>query len=251
MFRTVLLFLSIAACCAAPGDSGEPMPSRRYNPVVLVVLKNVGASAELPSSIDDNKDDVSVAVLLDTPADGTVVSLMKDAMDAGRLVAYMGTGAPPVEPGNDDLTLWKDSLEGLHASPAEMASAFPVDFSFRNVSTQNIVMDICDLYKPDLVFIVLEGCDSTAAREIAAFWTGPDVLSTYDVIICTTSVPPTRGWCVIAGRNINGTTPQGVTSENLMSTARVFLGLDWTDGLPENIPVLSVLEDPDVIWSRK
>jgi hypothetical protein len=248
---TALLFLLIFAGCRNENGS-QITENSDYSPVIVINFMHTGVSPGLPWDISPDQENLSASMLLES-IDGILLefsSLVRDAIDSGLLVAVVSDSLISYDLGSDHMQVWVDSSGNVRALPEELLEEIPASEWMDKISRQDILLQLFDRFKPDLVVMNFRDNDVNSVLQISEFWTSPDILTRYSVVIF--SFPDDhhyRGWCVLAGDMINGTTPFGLTGYGLISTVRLIAGLDWIDDLPQRIPAISILTEPGDIWS--
>ncbi len=252
MTRAALLCISLIAGCGSSIGPRNPS-SFEYSPFIIIAFRGMETTAEIPWDIAGGRGRISAAALIRGEVEpGGYEPLLEEAMDRGMLVALVSDTIPGLSLGGDDMRIWTDSSGGLHSSPEELLSQTPESMVLDSVKYHQLLLNLWDVYKPDLVMMDMGTHYPSEVMELAGFWTSPDVLSRYRVAVYSLSdEPPGRGWCILAGSGINGTTPYGVTESGFFTTVRLLIGLDWQSDLPRSVPVLSILEDPGEIWTDR
>ncbi len=248
MSRYLSLLLSaffIVGC-----KDGEPLVDMtselEYSPIVILNFRDLAPSPDLPWIITERGEHVSGAILMPEESETmrfTEQELIQEAVENDMLLAVISDRYFHYDLNQDHIQIWTDKTGNTVSLPSGLIEEFEDSLWKNPLEQQKILFRLFDLYKPDFIFIDLGYSKVTAVLQIANYWTDPEILSQYTVIMY--SLPATteyRGWAVFAGEQINGTTPFGLTAGGVFSTIRLFAGLQWENRIPENIPALSILE---------
>lgn len=240
--------LIVLGCGSDPAVTGRQ--GSDYRPVVIMSFRESGISPEIPWDISSGRNDVSSAALISTGAEGPDRwQILDESLERGLLVALVSDTVPASDLGPDNMMIWTSEGDSVITSPSELMLELPARMDLDSVKNHGLILQLCDTYKPDIVMMDLAARNPGNLMRLAEFWTSPRVLSRYLLVMYSLSVEADeRGWCVIAGSGINGSTPYGLTESGLFSTVKLLCGLDWTGDLPASVPAISVLEDPDGIW---
>jgi len=228
---TALLFLLILSGCGDENGSSDAVSSE-YSPLIVINFLHTGVSPRLPWNISPDRDKLSACMLYDG-LDGILLEcnrLVRDAIDSGLLVAVISDSLTGYEISRDHMQIWVDSSGCVRALPEELLEEIPDSEWMDKISRHDILLQLFDTFKPDFIMMNFRDADVTSVLQISDFWTSQDVLTRYSVVIF--SFPEDRrfrGWCVLGGDMINGTTPFGLTGYGLLSTVRLLAGLDWID----------------------
>ncbi|OPL18989.1 MAG: hypothetical protein AVO35_03420 [Candidatus Aegiribacteria sp. MLS_C] len=253
-FRSVAVSMLLLSGCGGGGNGmqGERSPQARM-PLVAVSFREMPSSADVPWALRRGRGDLSAAVLVNGEQDpGGWMDILMEARSSGLLVALFSDRVPGMVMGPDDILIWTDSMDRVHAEPPELASQLPSTMALDSAKYHGLVLELCEMYKPDIVVIDIAPGNEGLLLSIAARWTSPEVLSSYRVVLFSAAGGSgRRGWCAMAGSGINGNVPPGVTVSGLFSTVRILAGMDWVSRLPGSVPALAVLEDPSAIWDSR
>lgn len=249
MSRTIVVCIALVAGCGG-GGGPEGGPETSGNPLLMFSLRDMETTAEIPWEIAQGHGRISMASMLREGEETEgYPRILREAMDNGMLIALVSDTVPRQTLGGDDMVIWTDQAGRVRTVPEELLGQLPDTVVLDSVKNHQLILDLLNVYKPDLVMIDMGVRNTSLAIELARFWISPDVLARYRVVIYSlSSGPGVRGWCLFAGDNISGVTPYGVTEANLFTTLRLMAGLDWQADLPGSVPVISVLEDPSDIW---
>ncbi|MBN2586356.1 MAG: hypothetical protein JXR55_03605, partial [Candidatus Fermentibacteraceae bacterium] len=226
MTRTALLCMALISGCGS-GNGPGTASSLEYSPIIIIAFRGMEATAGIPWDIAAGRGRISAAALIHGDVEpGGYAPLLEEAVERGMLVALVSDTIPDLSLGDDDMRIWSDSSGGLHTSPEELLSQLPGSMALDSVKYHQLLLDLWDVYKPDLVMMDMCTQDPSDVMELAGFWTSPEVLSKYRVVIYSLSDdPPRRGWFILAGSGINGATPYGVTESGFFTTVRLLMGL--------------------------
>ena len=178
--------------------------------------------------------------------------LIQEAIEYDMLVALISDSCLNFQISGDHIQIWLDSSGTIRSQPGNLLDENFGSAWLDNTSRQDILLGLFDMYKPDLILMDYRIPDPFSVLQIAEYWTAPDVLSRYMVVMFHfPQDPDIRGWCCFAGEGINGSIPYGLTEGGLFSTIRLLAGLKWIDVLPDIIPAISILENTDDIWSNQ
>ncbi len=219
-----------------------------YSPIVVVNFRELTPSPYLPWTITERGDHISGAMLmLEDPETirYTEQELIQEAVENDMLLAVISDRYFSYDLSHDHIQIWTDKTGNTVSIPSGLTEEFEDSLWKNPLEKQRLLFRLFNIYKPDLVFINLKYSKVTTVLQIANYWTNPEILSQYSVILY--SLPDTteyRGWAVIAGEQINGTTPFGLTESGLFATIRLLAGLQWENDIPESIPALSIIETP-------
>lgn len=247
--KLFLLSFIISGC-----DNGNPLMNfphkQEYSPVIIFHFRDLrpSPSPDLPWNICDMGEHISGAVLLPETLETNLFSetrLIQEAIDNGMLLALVNDSCFNQDLSRDHIQICIDSAgnaasmpEGLLLEKEKLSWGNPVD-------KQILLTRLFNVYKPDFILIRQKYLKISTVLQIARYWTTPEILSRYTVIMY--SIPSTsdyRGWAVFAGQKINGVTPYGLTAGGMFSTIRLLAGFQWEEHIPEYIPALSILEIP-------
>ena len=247
------MFLLLIAGCkrdVEPSDSGN----LDYSPIIIIQFHETEVSSSLPWDISSSRENVSASMLhpddnLSIPGNSQFVF---EAIENNMLVALISDSCLDYQISGDHIQIWVDSSGTIRSQPDKLLDESLGSTWLDNTSRQDILLGLFDMYKPDMILIEYRIPNASSVLQIAEYWTAPDVLSRYMVIMFHISQnPDARGWCAFAGERINGSTPYGLTESGLFSTIRLLAGLKWVDVLPDIIPAISILEDTDDIWNNQ
>ncbi|MCD4775336.1 MAG: hypothetical protein K8S15_04705 [Candidatus Aegiribacteria sp.] len=254
MTRCIPVLLLIIAGCGNKVDKSDNTGSD-YSPTVIIQFRDIGISPRLPWDISSGRNNVSASMLLpDTPNsredDHSSNQLVTEALENDLFVALISDSCLDYEINRDHIRIWVDSGGNVRSQPEELLDGISGTAWLNNTNRQDVLLELFDMYKPDLILMVLRIPDLSSVLKISEYWTAPDILSRYRIVLFSISEnPDTRGWCVFAGEGINGSTPSGITRGGLFSTIQLLAGLRWADDLPGSVPALSIFEDTNDIWS--
>jgi len=251
-YAALIVLLLIAGCKrdAEPPDSGNS----DYSPFIIIQFRDTEISSSLPWDISSGRENVSVSMLF---PDNNVTypgsrQLLHEAIENDMLVAIISDSCLDYQISGDHIQIWLDSSGTISSQPEELLDENLGAEWLDNTSRQDILLGLFDMYKPDLILMDYRIPDASSVLQIAEYWTVPDVLSRYMVVMFQLPRDPDiRGWCAFAGERINGNTPYGLTESGLFSTIRLLADLEWMDVLPDIIPAISILKDTDEIWSDR
>ncbi len=252
ILNAALILLLITAGCGRdvePYDNGDS----DYSPIVIIQFRNTEISSSLPWDISADRDNVSAAVFLpdDDPVNPESSSLVQEAIESEMLLALVSDSCLNYRISMDHIQIWMDSSGSVRTLPEELLDVISGSKSLNNTGRQDILLQLFWMYKPDFIIMDFRIPDASSVLQIAEYWIAPDILSHYTVVLFSfPENPGSRGWCVFAGKRINGSTPYGLTRYGLFSTIRLLAGLRWGDDLPDNVPALSILEDTHGIWNH-
>lgn len=250
MSTTVIaLVLVIASGCGRAEESAESA-SPVLPPLLMIQFRGTEESPDLPWEISGGRSDVAASMLIGPPVKSPAfVSIIREALNAGLLVALVSDSIPFMSPGSDGMSIWTDSSGILHSLPGELMAGLPDSMKLDVTKNHQVLLELWEVYRPDIVFMDIRVADPARVLELAEFWTSPEVLSTRRVVLYSLSRSHRgRGWFAVAGSGISGSTPRGVTESGLFATVGMLAGLDWLEHLPRSVPALSVLEEPGEIW---
>ncbi|MCK4806567.1 MAG: hypothetical protein KAT09_02925 [Candidatus Aegiribacteria sp.] len=248
-----LILLLIIAGCGRNVEQSDNSNSD-YSPIIVIQFRKTGVSSILPWGISTDRDNVSAAMLFpdDAPVNPESSRLVHEALENNMLMALVSDTCFSYWIGRDHIQIWIDSSGTARALPEELLDGISCSAWLDNTSHQDILLQLFDMHKPDFILMDFRIPDASSVLQIAEYWTAPDILSRYTVVLFSFPEDPgDRGWCAFAGERINGSTPYGLTEHGLFSTIRLLAGLKWVDDLPDNIPALSILEDTNDIWSHQ
>jgi hypothetical protein len=237
-------------CSCGIGGQSEPVAERpaaeTWPLVVLLVDEGLESSPAVPWNLSEGRERISIGMVARAQADSPgppTERLLREALDAGMLVALVEAGSLPGDLDREHIQIWTDSSGAPVSIPAEIAVSIPDSAWTHPVQRQAILRDIFDLYLPDLAVIRIQTQDITELHHIAFFWTDPEVLSSRNVILyAPSSGADSRGWALVGGPAVNGEIPMGLTPENLLSTMELMMGLDWEAGIPSRVPSVGILQ---------
>ncbi len=256
MSRFILVLLLVIAGCGGNAEKPDNALSD-YSPVIIIQFRDIGISCSLPWDISSGRNNVSTSVLIpdlrDTLSDVSVPEnsqIVSEALENNMFVALISDSCLDYEINRDHIQIWVDSSGNVRSHPEELLDEIPGTAWLNNTSRQDVLLGLFDMYKPDLILMVFRIPDVPSVIQMAEYWTAPDILSRYRIVLFSISeIPDTRGWCAFAGEGINGTTPSGITRSSLFTTIKLIVGLRWEDDLPDNVPALSIFENTNDIWS--
>ncbi|MCK5116693.1 MAG: hypothetical protein KAR44_08840 [Candidatus Aegiribacteria sp.] len=251
-YAALVLLILTAGCKieAEPRVSGDS----DYSPIIIIQFRETEISSSLPWDISSSHDIVSASVLFpdDNPPFQGTRQLVYEAIENDMLVALISDSCLDYQISGDHIQIWLDSSGTVRSRPENILDKNLSSAWLENTSRQDILLGLFDMYKPDLILMEYRIPDASSVLRIAEYWTAPDVISRYMVVMFQLPGNPRfRGWCGFAGEGINGSTPYGLTESGLFSTIRLLAGLEWVDVLPDIIPAISILEDTDDIWSNQ
>lgn len=253
MIRYVALVLLLIIAGCRSDEEPNVSDDSDYSPIIIIQFRETGVSPHLPWDISSNRDNVSASMLF---SDNNAylfmenTRLVNEAIENDMLVALVSDSCLNYQISSDNIQIWLDSSGTTQSLPVKLLDDIPGSAWLDNYSRQEILLGLFDMYKPDFILMDFRISDVSSVLRMADYWTSPDVLSRYMVIMfCLSEDPDARGWCVFAGEEINGSSPFGLTENGLFSTIRLLAGLRWVDVLPDIIPAISILEDTDDIWS--
>ncbi len=245
-----VVLLLIGCSSNSPEQSGDLQSD--YYPLIVIQFLLTEESADLPWAISSEEHRISASMML--PEDGDISragrQLVQEAVNSAMLVALVSDSCPVYQTGADHIQIWIDSTGNIQTLPAELITEIPGSAWLDNAARQDILLQLFDTYKPDLILMDFRITDVSSVLQIAEYWTRQEILSRY-IIVLYSFPSNARGWCVLAGEKINGTAPNGLSLDGLFSTIRLLAGLKWEDRLPEHVPALSILEDVEDIWSHQ
>lgn len=250
MSRTVFtLALVIATGCGRTGESPDSA-SPALPPLLIVQFRGTEESPDLPWEISRGRDRISSSMLIGPAVKPSACDpVVREALNAGLLVAMVTDSIPLMSPGSDGMSIWTDGSGGVHSLPVELMAGLPDSMALDVPKNHQLLLGLWEVYRPDIVFMDIRVPDPAGVLELAEFWTSPEVLYDRRVVLYSLSRSHGgRGWFAVAGDGISGSTPRGVTETGLFATVRVLAGLDWFSGLPRSVPALSVLQEPGNIW---
>ena len=248
MTRYLFLFLSAIFIIGCKND--EPLvdvtSELEYSPIVIVNFRELAPSPDLPWIITEKGEHISGAMLMPEEPE-TIRSaeqqLIKEALEYNMLLAVISDRYSSYDLNQDHIQIWTDKTGNTISIPSGLTEEFEDSLWKNPLEKQRILFSLIDLYKPDLIFINPVYSKVTTVLQIADYWTDPEILSHFTVILY--SIPDTdeyRGWAVIAGEQINGTTPFGLTASGMFTTIRLLADLQWENSIPESVPALSIIE---------
>jgi len=248
-YRALLLLIVISGCRTSSEQVSDPDIS--YSPLLIIQFLEVETSPDLPWSVSSEYDNVSASML--HPDDGNETldnsSIISEALQKGLLLALVNDSCRTYGIGSEHIQIWMDSIGMVNSYPGDLLPELQDTSWLVNADSQSILLELFDMYKPDIILMAFRIPEVSATLQMAEYWTTPDVLSRYRVIMFHLALEPdSRGWCVIAGDGINGSSPRGLTVSGMFSTIKLLSGLCWIDDLPENVPAFSVLDDTDESW---
>ncbi len=250
-YAALILLLLTAGCNrdVEPRDVGNS----DYSPIIIVQFRDTEISSSLPWDISSSRENISVSMLL--PDDNVSVpgssQLVLEAIENNMLVAIISDSCLNYQISGDHIQIWVDNSGTIRSQPEKLLDKNLGSMWLDNTNRQDILLGLFDMYKPDLILMDYRIPDAPSVLQIAEYWTAPNVLSRYMVIMFHLSQDPdARGWCAFAGERINGNTPYGLTESGMLSTIRLLAGLEWMDVLPDIIPAISILKDTGEIWSN-
>ncbi len=248
MIRYLFLLLSAFFIIGCKDD--EPLvdtaTEMEYSPIVIVNFGELAPSPDLPWIITERGEHISGAMLMPEEPETirpTEQRLIQEAFESDMLLAVISDRYSSYNLNQDHIQIWTDKNGNTVSIPSGLAEEFEDSLWKNPLEKQRIIFSLMNLYKPDVVFLNPVYSKVTTVLQIADYWTDPDMLSHYTVVLY--SIPDTyeyRGWAVIAGEQINGTTPFGLTASGMFATIRLLTGLQWENSIPESIPALSILE---------
>ncbi|MCK4505414.1 MAG: hypothetical protein KAW14_07350 [Candidatus Aegiribacteria sp.] len=244
------LFFLLSAIFIIGCKDDEPLVDMtselKYSPTIIVNFGELAPSPDLPWTITERGEHISGAMLMPEEPEtirSTEKELIQEAVENDMLLAVISDRYFSYDLNQDHIQIWTDKTGNTISIPSGLAEEFE-DSSWKNpLEKQRILFNLMNLYKPDLIFINLAYSKVTSVLQIADYWTDPEILSHCTVILY--SLPDTdeyRGWAVIAGEQINGTTPWGLTANGVFATIRLLAGLQWENNIPESVPALSIIE---------
>lgn len=254
--RYILVLPLIIAGCGGNSDQPDNIDSD-YSPIVIIQFMDTRISSSLPWDISSVSNNVSASILIpDTPNhrenDRRNNQLVSKALENDLLLALVSDSCFDYEVNADHIRIWVDSSGNVRSHPEELLDKITVTAFLNTSNRQNALLGLFDIYKPDFILMVFRIPDVSSVLRISKYWTAPDILSRYRIVLFSIPEnPDTRGWCVFAGKGINGSIPRGITRGGLFSTIELFAGLRWTDNLPDDIPALSIFENTNDIWSNQ
>ena len=246
------LFLLLSAFFIIGCKDDEPpvdMTSElEYSPIVIVNFRKLAPSPDLPWIITEKGEHISGAMLMPEEPEtirSSEQQLIQEALKNNMLLAVISDRYSNYDLNQDHIQIWTDKTGNTISIPSGLTEDFEDSLWKNPLGKQRILFSLIDLYKPDLIFINPIYSKVSTVLQIADYWTDPEILSHFTVILY--SIPDTaeyRGWAVIAGEQINGTTPFGLTASGMFVTIRLLAGLEWEKSIPESIPALSIIEIP-------
>ncbi|MCK4670920.1 MAG: hypothetical protein KAT47_00155 [Candidatus Aegiribacteria sp.] len=249
---TRYMFLLLSAIFIIGCKDDEPpvdmISELKYSPIIIVNLRELAPSPDLPWTITERGERISGAILMQEEPEAIrsiEQELIQEAVESDMLLAVISDRYFDYGLNQDHIQIWTDKTGDIVSIPSGLAEDFEDSLWKNPLEKQRILFDLINLYKPDLIFINPVYSKVTTVLQIADYWTDPEILSHFTVILY--SLPDTdeyRGWAVIAGEQINGTTPWGLTPSGMFATIRLLAGLEWENNIPESIPALSILETP-------
>lgn len=247
---TLILLLLITGCNRDNEQCDTGITE--YSPVIIIHFRETDVSPSLPWDISEDHTNISASMLHpdNNPAAAATSQLIREAIENDMFVALISDSCLNYQIGDDHIQIWFDSSGTVRSLPEQLLDESLDPGWLDNISHQDILLRLVDTYKPDLTVMDYRISDVSSVLRMAEYWTAPDVLSRYMVImLCLPEDSATRGWCVFAGKGINGSTPYGLTESGLFATIRLLAGLQWMDVLPDIIPAISILKDTDMIWT--
>lgn len=256
LIRYILVLPLIIAGCGGNSEQPDNIDSD-YSPVVIIQFMDTRISSSLPWDISSVGSSVSASILIpDTPNhrndDRGNSQLVSKALENDLLVALVSDSCFDYEINADHIRIWVDSSGNVRSHPEKLLDEITGTAFLNNSNRQDILLGLFDMYKPDFVLMVFRIPDVSSVLRISKYWTAPDILSRYRIVLFSIPEnPDTRGWCAFAGKGINGSIPRGITRGGLFSTIELLAGLRWADNLPDDAPALSIFENTDDIWSNQ
>ncbi len=244
LFFLLSVFLIIG--CEESEQLLDMSSEQEYSPIVILNFRNLAPSPDLPWIIAERGDHISGAMLMREEPEiiqSQEEILIQEAVEKDMLLSVISDMHLYYDLNQDHIQIWIDKTGNTVSIPAGLIEEFEDSLWTDPLEKQDILLRLINVYKPDLTFINLEYSKITTVLQIANYWTDSEILSQYTVILY--SLPVTtefRGWAVIAGEQINGTTPFGLTAGGMFATIRLLAGLEWENNIPEIIPALSILE---------
>jgi len=248
-----LLLLLIAAGCEQDGEPSDTGHSD-YSPVIIIQFKHVRSSSDLPWKISSDRADVSASMLFpdDNSETPRISYLVNEALEKDMLLTLVSDSCLISETGEDNMQIWVDSSGIVRTQPKDIITEIPGTDWLDYPGHQEILLRLFDMYKPDLIFMTFRIRDISSVLQLAEYWTAPEILTRYSVVMFSFSENGnSRGWCVFAGKEINGNIPRGLTENGLFTTIKLLTELGWIDDMPEYIPALSILKNTDNIWRNQ
>ena len=255
MMHASSLAVLLAACSGSDPAGSSPIVSASvpHPLVILIVEAGPSPSPDIPWTLCEGAANVSIGMLspdrdgLFGPDPSSI--LLMESLDRGMLVALVDAGSLPGDLERDHIQIWTGTDGTPEVVPPEMAEALPDSEWIDPVRRHELLRDLFRVYLPDLAMIGVRVSNPAILKEICDCWMTPAVLSSRTVVIYSASEDENfRGWTVIGGPSVNGETPLGLTTDNLLSTMEMLLGLDWESGLPDRIPAVGILRDPPAEW---
>jgi hypothetical protein len=227
--------------------SGTSPEAETWPLVVLLIDEGPELSPAIPWSLAEGRENLSIGMVTSSGADSEenpAEKLLREALDAGMLVALVDAGSLPEGLAREHIQIWTDGSGAPVSIPGEISDSIPDSSWTHPVLRQTLLRDIFDLYLPDLALIRIRTPDDSELRQIARFWTEPEVLSSRNIIMLAPSNgEDSRGWTLIGGPCVNGEIPLGLTPDNLLSTMELLIGLDWESGIPLRVPAVGILNE--------
>ena len=250
-YAALIVLLLITGGCKRDAESPDSGNSD-YSPIIIIQFRDTEISSSLPWDISSGHENVSTSMLF--PDNNETfpgsIQLIQEAIEYDMLVALISDSCLNFQISGDHIQIWLDSNGTIKSQPEKLLDENLGAEWLDNTSRQDNLLGLFDMYKPDFILMDYRIPDASSVLQIAEYWTVPDVLSRYMVVMFQLPRNPDfRGWCVFAGERINGNTPYGLTESGLFSTIRLLAGLEWMDVLPDIIPAISILKDTEEIWS--
>lgn len=249
---TRYLFLLLSAVFIIGCKNDDPLVNvtteLKYSPIIIVNFGELTPSPDLPWIITEGGEHISGAMLMPEELEtilSTEQELIQEAVENDMLLAVISDRYFSHDLSRDHIQIWTDKTGNTVSIPSVLAEEFDDSLWKNPLEKQKILLDLLNLYKPDLILINPVCSKVTTVLQIADYWTDPEILSHFTVILYSLSdTNEYRGWAVIAGEQINGTTPLGLTASGMFTTIKLLAGLQWENSIPESIPALSILETP-------
>ena len=254
---TALMAYLVLSSCGAEPQTLPPSSFQEPLPLVVIVVTDDGpASAELPWTLSDGVPNVSAAMISpdEDPGPGRMTpeeSIIQEALEADMLIALIDAGELPENMDRDHIRIVTEQDGSPSSSPLEISEDLPDSVWKDHLLRQAWIREMIDIYLPDLTVIGVEDLERTEMIGFLRAWTLPETLAELNLVIMRPSpeTGPERGWAVIGGGTVSGTSPNGLTPGGLLSTMELFCGLDWESSLPGRIPALDILLELPPGWS--